>query len=48
MQVAVPIIPVPDCILNTAFSIVLEGKMNLILGSWSWTGSLAAARANLV
>jgi len=48
MHVALPIIPVPLCILNIAFSIVLEGRINLIVGSCACTGSLAAVRANLL
>ncbi len=39
---------VPLCILNTAFSMVSLGNMNLILGSCAWIGSLATDNANLV
>ena len=47
-QVAVPVIAAAVCILKTAFRLVRPGNTNLINGSWFCTGSLAAARANLL
>ena len=47
-QVAVPVIEAAVCIVKTALRLVRPGNTNLINGNWFCTGSLAAARANLL